>query len=76
MASVRDFGFLADQEAADQQETVRTGHLKMNWFKTGKGISKGSILSPRLFNLYVEYIFKILDWMKHKLESRLQEKYQ
>ena len=53
-----EFGFLADQEAADQQATVRTGHGKMNWFKTGKGISKGSILSPRLFNLYVEYIIK------------------
>ena len=28
----------------------------MNWFKIGKGVSKGSILSPRLFNLYAEYI--------------------
>ena len=30
----------------------------MNWFKIGKGVSKGSILSPRLFNLYAEYIMQ------------------
>ena len=30
----------------------------MNWFKIGKGVSKGSILSPRLFNLYAEYIIQ------------------
>ena len=30
----------------------------MNWFKIGKGVSKGSILSPRLFNLYAEYIMR------------------
>ena len=30
----------------------------MNWLKIGKGVSKGSILSPRLFNLYAEYIMQ------------------
>ena len=28
----------------------------MDWFKTGKGVHQGCILSPCLFNLYVEYI--------------------
>ena len=28
----------------------------MDWFKTGKGIWQGCILSPCLFNLYAEYI--------------------
>ena len=28
----------------------------MDWFKTGKGICQGCILSPCLFNLYAEYI--------------------
>ena len=28
----------------------------MNWFKIGKGIHQGYILSPCLFNLYAEYI--------------------
>ena len=32
---------------------------------------RGHLLSPCLFNLYAEYIMKNLDWMKHKLESRL-----
>ena len=28
----------------------------MNWFKTGKGVCQGCILSPCLFDVYVEYI--------------------
>ena len=28
----------------------------MAWFKTGKGVHQGCILSSCLFNLYVEYI--------------------
>ena len=28
----------------------------MDWFKIGKGVHQGSILSPCLFNLYAEYI--------------------
>ena len=30
----------------------------MDWFKIGKGIHQGSILSPCLFNLYAEYIMQ------------------
>ena len=28
----------------------------MNWFKTGKGVCQGYILSPCLFNFYAKYI--------------------
>ena len=28
----------------------------MNWFQIGKGVHRGCILSPSLFNLYAEYI--------------------
>ena len=53
-----------------QDATVRTQHGKTDWFQIGKGIHQGCILSPCLFNLYAEYISKMLGWMKHKLESR------
>ena len=41
-----------------QEAVVRTGHGKMNWFKIGKGVCQGSILSPCLFNLYAECIMR------------------
>ena len=52
-----------------QEATVRTGH-GTDWFQIRKGVHQGCILSPCLFNLYAEYIMRMLDWMKHKLESR------
>ena len=30
----------------------------MDWFKTGKGVHQGCILSPCLSNLYAEYIMQ------------------
>ena len=39
-----------------QEETVRTEYVTTDWFKIGKGVSRGCILSPCLFNLYAEYI--------------------
>ena len=41
-----------------QEATVRTGRGTTNWFKTGKGVQQGCILSPSLFNLYAEYIIQ------------------
>ena len=43
---------------AAQEATVRTGHGTTNWFKIGKGVCQGCILSPCLFNLYAEYIMQ------------------
>ena len=43
---------------AGQEATVRTGHGTTDWFQTGKGVRQGCILSPYLFNLYVEYIMR------------------
>ena len=43
---------------AGQEATVRTGHGTTNWFQIGKGVYKGCILSPCLFNLYAEYIMR------------------
>ena len=37
------------------KKQVRTGHETMDWFKIGKGVRQGCILSPCLFNAYAEY---------------------
>ena len=41
-----------------QEAIVRTRHGTMEWFKIGKSIHQGYILSPCLFNLYAEYIMR------------------
>ena len=41
---------------AGQEATVRTGHGTPDWFQIGKGVLQGCIMSPCLFNLYVDYI--------------------
>ena len=58
---------------AGQEAAVRTGHETTDWFQIGKGARQGCIVSHCLFNLYAEYIMQNarLDWLKHKLESRL-----
>ena len=43
---------------AGQEATVRTGHGTTDWFQIRKGVCQGSILSPCLFNLYVEHIMR------------------
>ena len=39
-----------------QEATVRICRRTTDWFKIGKGICQGYILSPCLFNCYAEYI--------------------
>ena len=41
-----------------QEAAVRTGHGKTDWFKIGKEVPQGCILSPCLFNLNAEYIMR------------------
>ena len=44
---------------AGQEATVRTGHGIMNWFKIGKGVCQGCILSLCIFKLiYREHIMR------------------
>ena len=43
---------------AGQEATARTGHGTTDWFQIGKEVCQGYILSPCLFNLYVEYIIQ------------------
>ena len=55
---------------AGQEATVRTGH-GTDWFQVGKGVRRGCILSPCLFNLYAEYIMRNAVLDEAGLESRL-----
>ena len=41
---------------AGQEATVRTGHGTTDWFQIRKGVHQACILSPCLFNLYLQYI--------------------
>ena len=43
---------------AGQEATVRTRHGTTDWFKIGKGVHQGCILSPCLFNFHAEYIIR------------------
>ena len=52
------------------QETVRTRHGTMDWFKIGKGVHQGCILSPCLFNFYAEYTMRNIGLDEAQPESR------
>ena len=43
---------------AGQEATVRTGCGTTDWLQIGKRVYQGCILSPCLFNLYVDYIMR------------------
>ena len=43
---------------AGQEATIRTRHGTTDWFKIGKEVCQGYILSPCLFNIYAEYIMR------------------
>ena len=43
---------------AGQEATVRTRHGTTDWFKIGRGVCQGCILSPCLFNLQTEYVMR------------------
>ena len=67
------FTCLLRNMCAGQEATVRIGHGKMDWFKTGKGVPQGCIL----LHAYLTYIpsrsCKMPGLMNHKLKSRFPE---
>ena len=56
---------------AGQEAKVRTRHGTMDWFKIGKGVCQGCILSPVYLTYMQSTLRKMPGWMNHKLESRL-----
>ena len=55
---------------ASQEVTVRTGHGTTDWFKIGKRVLQGCVLSPCLFNLYAEYILQTA--RRHEAQAGLK----
>ena len=56
---------------AGLEATIRTLHGTTDWFQIGKGIHEGCVLSP-YYLVYMQSVScEIMDWMNHKLESRL-----
>ena len=60
---------------AGQEAIVRTGHGTTDWFKIGKGVCQGCILSPFLFNLDAEYIMGNARLDESSWYQDCQEKY-
>ena len=58
---------------AGQKTTVRTEHETVDWFKIGTGVCQGCIVSPAYLTYMQSTSCKMPGWMKHKLESRLQD---
>ena len=60
-----------------QEATVRIKHGTTDWFQIRKGVHQGCNLSPDDYLTYMQGTScEMLGWMKHKLESNYQEKYQ
>ena len=59
---------------ACQETTVRTRHGITDWFQIEKGVHKGCILSPCLFNLYSEYIMGNVGLDESQAEIKISRK--
>ena len=55
---------------AGQEATVRTGHGTTNWFQIGKEYVKAIYCHPAYLTYMQSTSWEMLDWKKHKLESR------
>ena len=58
------------------EAAVKTGNGTIDWFKIGKGVKQGCILSSCLYEEYIlTYMqstsYEMLGWVNHKLASRL-----
>ena len=56
---------------AGQEATVRTGHGTTTGSKLGKEYVKAVYCHPAYLTYMQSTLCEMLDWMKHKLESRL-----
>ena len=56
---------------ARQEATKITRHGTTDWFHIGKGVLKAVYCQPAYLTYMQSTSCEMLDWMKHKLESRL-----
>ena len=59
---------------AGQETTVRTGHGTTDWFQIGKNYVKAVYCHSAFLTYMQNTSCEMLDWRKHKLESRLPGK--
>ena len=59
---------------AGQEATVRIRHGTTDWFKIGKGVCQGCILSPCLFKFHAEYIIRNARLDEAQDEIKLESK--
>ena len=50
--------YLPPEKSVCRSRSNRTRHGTTDWFQIGKGVCQSCMLSPCLFNLYVEYIMR------------------
>ena len=50
--------YFSSKNLVCESRSNRTLHGTTDWFKIGKGVQQGCILSPCLFNFYTEYIMQ------------------
>ena len=55
-----------------QEAIVRIGYGTMDWFQIGKEVYQAVYCHPSYLTYMQSTSHKMVDWMKHKLESRLQ----
>ena len=57
-----------------QEATVRTGYETADWFKIGKGVYQGCIMSPCLFKVYAEYIMRNISNLRYADDTTLNDR--
>ena len=61
----------ASWETYTQEATVKIEHGTTDWFQIGKGVCKAVYCHPAYLTSMQSTSWEMLDWKKHKLESRL-----
>ena len=61
---------LLPEKSVCRSRSNRTRHGTADWFKIGKGVHQGCILSPCLFNFYAEYTMRNIGLDEAQPESR------